>query len=89
MGKFELCDEREVHSPLPMNVHGVNVFTLPKMKGRRRMITEPLLNSVIKTEDMPKCEHPDRLARRQLLRKAKYMLQLDLEAYYDVIPLTP
>lgn len=51
------------------------------------MITEPLLNSVIRKEELPKCIQPDRLTRRQMMTKAKYMLQIDFEAYYDAIPL--
>lgn len=51
------------------------------------MKTEPLLNSVIRKEELPKCIQPDRLTRRQMMTKAKYMLQIDFEAYYDAIPL--
>ncbi|KPA77631.1 TATE DNA transposon [Leptomonas pyrrhocoris] len=57
------------------------------MKGRRRLITEPLLNSVIRKEEIPRVEYPTRLARRQALRWCRYMLQIDFEAYYDAIPL--
>ncbi|ORC85651.1 TATE DNA transposon [Trypanosoma theileri] len=58
-----------------------------EMKGRRRLITEPHLNGVLSKAEIPRCEYPSRLARRQELRYARYMLQIDFEAYYDSIPL--
>ncbi|KAH9600834.1 hypothetical protein LSM04_007959 [Trypanosoma melophagium] len=96
MGKFELC--RDEHGPpiahfdsrtgmIPTGYYGVNVFTVPEMKGRRRLITEPHLNAVMAKADMPQVNYPTRLGRRQSLRYAKYMLQLDFEASYDAIPL--
>ena len=88
MGKFEPVDPLQVHGPaLPSGVHGVNVFAVPELKGRRRLITEPHLNGVISKRELPTVTHPTRLARRQSLRQARYMLQLDFEAYYDAIPL--
>ncbi|KAH9586348.1 hypothetical protein LSM04_007286 [Trypanosoma melophagium] len=57
------------------------------MKGRRRLITEPHLNGVLSKAEMPSCEYPSRLKRRQDLRHARYMLQIDFEAFYDSIPL--
>lgn len=86
MGKFERCPVNYGRR-LIRGVHGVNVFTVPEMKGRRRMITEPHLNSVIRKEELPQLQSPGRLERRQGLRYAKYMLQIDFEAFYDAIPL--
>lgn len=72
---------------LPPGFHGVNVFAVPELKGRRRLITEPHLNAAIAKHEMPKLHYPSRLQRRQSLRHAKYMLQIDFEAYYDAIPI--
>nr|CAJ2473939.1 unnamed protein product [Leishmania braziliensis] len=49
MGKFEPCPISDIGAQvqLPEGMHGVNVFTVPELKGRRRLITEPLLNRVI------------------------------------------
>jgi len=68
-------------------MHGVNVFAVPEMKGRRRLITEPHLNAVINTDAIPNVSYPTRLGRRQSLRYTAYMLQIDFEAFYDAIPL--
>jgi len=88
MGKFEACDARAVHGPtLPLGVHGVNAFAVPELKGRRRLITEPHLNATISDYEVPRVEYPSRLARRQSLRYARYMLQIDFEAFYNAIPL--
>eukprot|EP00796_Vickermania_ingenoplastis_P013618 gene13618-gene2080 len=57
------------------------------MKGRRRLITEPHLNTAIRTSDVPNVMYPTRLGRRQSLRQCKYMLQIDFEAFYDAIPI--
>eukprot|EP00796_Vickermania_ingenoplastis_P002253 gene2253-gene1750 len=57
------------------------------MKGRRRLITEPHLNTAIRTSDVPNVTYPTRLGRRQSLRQCKYMLQIDFEAFYDAIPI--
>jgi hypothetical protein len=83
-GKFDRIDTKQ---PLPHNTHGVNVFCVPEMKGRRRIITEPLLNACFEKGDMPKCIYPSRLERRQRIRKAKYLYQIDFEAFYDAIPI--
>lgn len=85
MGKFEPCGEN--WKVLPTDVHGVNVFTVCELKLRRRLITEPHLNSTIAPDDLPRISYPTRLARRQSLRYARYMLQIDFEAFYDSIPL--
>lgn len=88
MGKFEPCDPDVIKGPtLPIDVHGVNVFTTPELKGRRRLITEPHLNGAIAKHEVPRVQYNTRLARRQSLRYAKYMLQIDFEAYYDSIPI--
>lgn len=88
MGKFEECDAQKFSKiRLPYGAHGVNVFTVPELKGRRRLITEPLINAVINRKTIPSIEYPSRLARRQSLRYAKYMLQIDFEAFYDAIPM--
>lgn len=88
MGKFEPCPANEVSGvALPDGVHGVNVFTVPELKGRRRLITEPLLNRVIPKHHVPRVHYDTRLGRRQRLRHARYMLQIDFEAYYDAIPI--
>ncbi|KPA78422.1 TATE DNA Transposon [Leptomonas pyrrhocoris] len=90
MGKFEPVPAG-VLGPgcvqLPDGVHGVNVFTVPELKGRRRLITEPLLNRVIPKHQVPRVHYDTRLGRRQRLRSARYMLQIDFEAYYDAIPI--
>lgn len=91
MGKFEPCSPNEMGgggtrpTHLPEGVHSVNVFTVPELKGRRRLITEPLLNRVIDKREVPRVEYDTRLGRRQRLRYAKYMIQIDFEAYYDAI----
>lgn len=96
MGKFEPVPEDEIfpgrnstqaEHQLPPQFHGVNVFTVAELKGRRRLITEPLLNRVIPKHLVPKVHYETRLGRRQQLRYSKYMLQIDFEAYYDAIPL--
>lgn len=90
MNKFEPCDSTAFHgATLPLHAHGVNVFAVPELKGRRRLITEPHLNSVIAKHELPTVKYPTRLDRRQSLRYAKYMLQIDFEAYYDSIPMPP
>lgn len=90
MGKFEPCDPSLVRgggAVLPEGVHGVNVFAVPELKGRRRLITEPHLNAVISKHEVPRVDYPTRLGRRQSLRYAKYMIQIDFEAFYDAIPI--
>eukprot|EP00796_Vickermania_ingenoplastis_P000932 gene932-biopygen772 len=88
MGKFEPCNEREINGPtIPAHVHGVNTFCVPELKGRRRLITEPHLNGVIAKHEIPKVAYPTRLSRRQSLRYARYMIQIDFEAFYDSIPM--
>lgn len=88
MGKFELCDTQRFGGPkLPADAHGVNTFAIPELKGRRRLITEPHLNAIIPKHEVPKVRYPTRLARRQSLRHARYMLQIDFEAFYDSIPI--
>eukprot|EP00796_Vickermania_ingenoplastis_P003758 gene3758-biopygen2624 len=89
MGKFEECSLPIGTGTrrLPYGWHGVNVFTVPELKGRRRLITEPLLNACINRQTLPELRYPTRLGRRQALRHARYMLQIDFEAYYDAIPL--
>ncbi|KPA73602.1 TATE DNA Transposon, partial [Leptomonas pyrrhocoris] len=85
-GKFERCSENVRH-PLPDGVHGVNLFTVYEAKGRRRLITESHLNGVIRKSELPSITRLSRLERRQRLRFARYMFQLDFEAFYDAIPL--
>eukprot|EP00796_Vickermania_ingenoplastis_P010498 gene10498-biopygen7465 len=88
MGKFEECPLRHQEGgKLPYGWHGVNVFTVPELKGRRRLITEPLVNACINRKTLPALSYPTRLGRRQALRHAHYMLQIDFEAFYDAIPL--
>ncbi|KAG5477655.1 hypothetical protein LSCM1_04948 [Leishmania martiniquensis] len=91
MGKFERCDWQPRHPasrrPLPEGVRGVNTFSVPEMKGRRRLITEPHLNALVSKRELPKVEHPTRQWRRQELRYARYMFQLDFVTFYDAIPL--
>eukprot|EP00796_Vickermania_ingenoplastis_P000437 gene437-biopygen365 len=81
MHKFELCPPGTIWgTTLPQTVHAVKVFTVPELKGRRRLITEPLLNGVIDESTIPRLAYPSRLTIRESLRHAKYMLQLDFEA---------
>lgn len=87
MNKFEPCPGLAPGRSLPEGCHGVNVFAVPELKGRRRLITEPHLNAVIAKHEIPKVYYPTRLARRQSLRYAKYMLQIDFEAFYDSVPI--
>lgn len=70
---------------LPEGVHGVNVFVVLERKGRRRLTTESSLNARLENHEILHVEHPSRLARRQALRKAKYMLPVDFDAYYAAI----
>eukprot|EP00796_Vickermania_ingenoplastis_P000728 gene728-biopygen572 len=88
MGKFEECPLRHQEGgKLPYGWHGVNVFTVPELKGRRRLITEPLVNACINRKTLPALSYPTRPSLRQALRHAHYMLQIDFEAFYDAIPL--
>lgn len=88
MGKFEVVPREHMSGKkLPQGFHGVNVFAVPEMKGRRRLITEPLVNACLDKRVLPRVNYPSRLGRRQSLRYAKYMLQIDFEAYYDAIPM--
>eukprot|EP00796_Vickermania_ingenoplastis_P010406 gene10406-biopygen7244 len=55
MGKFEPCNPALVSGlVIPEGWHGVNVFTVPELKGRRRLITEPLLNATVNRKTLPK-----------------------------------
>jgi hypothetical protein len=76
-----------IKEPLPQETHGVNLFDLPELKQRRRHITEPLLNGCIAKHELPLLRYPTRLERRQALKKCKYMIQLDMDSYYNSIPL--
>jgi len=92
MRKFEPCKDDTLefvnrHHRLPEGTHGVNVFAIPEIKGRRRMITEPHLNALIGKHDLPQLQCPTRLGRRQSLRYARYMVQIDFEAFCDTIRL--
>eukprot|EP00796_Vickermania_ingenoplastis_P007757 gene7757-gene6129 len=88
MGKFEAIGADTLgENKLPWGYHSVNGFAVPEMKGRRWLITEPHLNSAIRTSDVPNVTYPTRLGRRQSLRQCKYMLQIDFEAFYDAIPI--
>lgn len=50
MRKFELCDSAIFSgTTIPRDVHCVNMFTVPEVKGRRRLITGPHLNGAIKS----------------------------------------
>lgn len=88
-GKFERSDLPITNATLPPGYHGVNVFTTPELKGRRRIITEPALNRTIEKDTLPRCTHLTRLGRRQRLRECKYMIQIDFDAFYDTIPIPP
>jgi len=88
MGMFEVVERDTLTGPhLHTGMHGVNVFALPEMKGRRRLITEPHLDSVINKGGVPKVSCPTRLGRRKSLRYAACMLRIDFGAFYDAIPL--
>ncbi|PHR97648.1 MAG: hypothetical protein COA68_12310 [Oceanobacter sp.] len=84
-GKFKRIED--LPEPLPPGFHGVNVWTLKETKHRRRKITEPLLNVAVRKDSMPRTRYPSRLERRQGLKACRYMLQLDMDAYYDSIPI--
>ncbi|CAD2222198.1 hypothetical protein ADEAN_000973800 [Angomonas deanei] len=97
-GKFELAVELNritehtyrgdaSFGRLPEGYHGVNSFYVLETKGRRRLITEPILNGVVEKESIPKVSYPSRLEKRQLLKHCRYMLQIDFNSYYDAIPL--
>eukprot|EP00796_Vickermania_ingenoplastis_P003683 gene3683-biopygen2215 len=58
MGKFEECPLRHQEGKLPYGWHGVNVFTVPELKGRRRLITEPLVNACINRKTLPALSYP-------------------------------
>lgn len=88
MGKFEKVPNNAFHGNiLPEGYNGVNVFAVPELKGRRRLITEPHVNASVDAALIPSVNYPTRLGRRQSLRYAKYMIQIDFEAFYDTIPL--
>lgn len=70
MGKFELCTVDYGCHPRS-GVHGMNAFTVSEMKGRRRMVAEPHLNSVIWKQEFLPFTSPGRLEHRQGLRYAK------------------
>lgn len=78
-GKFERCGENVRH-PFPDGVHGVNVFTVNEAKGRRRIITEPHLNTVVRKSELPEVHRLSRLERRQrqVRNSTKTITKLDL-----------
>jgi len=78
-----------INEPLLKNQHGVNIFDVEELKRRRRLISDSNLNSVVPTETLPRVHYPSRAARRCSLRYAKYMLQIDFDAFYDAIALPP
>jgi hypothetical protein len=73
MGKLERCPVT-YDGRLHAGVHSVNVFTVPEMRGRRRVITELHLNSVVRKEELPQLKRPGSWERQQGLRRAKHML---------------
>jgi len=86
MGKFERVEPGCIPGRgLPWNFHGVNVFAVPELKGRRRLITEPHVNAALRKDELPRVSYPSRLGRRQSLKHCIYMLQIDFEAFYDTI----
>jgi len=85
--KNKIALRNNVKEPLAKNQHGVNVFNVYELKQRRRVITESLLNGAIGKKSLPKTKHPSRIEKRQKLTKAKYMFQIDFDAFYDSIPL--
>ncbi|CAD2214073.1 hypothetical protein, conserved [Angomonas deanei] len=102
-GKFELCDElnraldqyarssdggpRTRFGRSPSEYHSVNAFYVTELKGRRRLITEPILNSIVDVETIPRVESLGRLEKRQALKHCKWLLQIDFNRFYDAIPL--
>lgn len=84
-GKFEKLPNNQTFQSLPEGYHGVNVFSVPELKQRRRIITEPHLNASVDQDDIPQLHYPSRLERRQSLKRCKYMLQIDFDAFYDAI----
>eukprot|EP00760_Papus_ankaliazontas_P016707 PhM_4_TR16822/c1_g1_i1/m.47836 len=66
---------------------GVRAFPISQpSKQRKRPIFEPLLNSVIRREDLPPLHYLSR-ERRQKIVDAQYFLQFDFAGWYDQFPL--
>lgn len=70
---------------LPWKFHGVNVFAVSELKGRRRPTTEPRVNAALRKDELPNMWYSLRLGLRQSLKHFLHMLQMDLEAFYDTI----
>lgn len=88
MGKFEEYDSRKFSNRrLPYGADGVNVFAVPEVNGQRRRITEPIINAVMNQKTTLNAPYSSRLATRQSLGYAKYMTQIDFEAFDDWIPI--
>ncbi|KPA79559.1 TATE DNA transposon [Leptomonas pyrrhocoris] len=85
-GKFERCPVG-FEQPLAADTHSMAVFWVPEHKGRRRLITQPALNGPVRKETVPKILRPSRLGIRQDLAAARYMFQIDFDAFYEAIPL--
>lgn len=88
------------NKPLPTGCHGVNVWRVPELKQRWRLISEPHLNrcTVVGTTEMqeePYGTHPliipplhylPRAIIRTRLGRSRYMLQIDIDAFYNSVP---
>lgn len=86
MQKFELCDSGAFHGGcLPLLGSGVDVFAVPGLGARWRLIEEPPLGAVVAGHGLPKATRPSRLKRPQSLRNAKRILQIGFELRHGSI----
>lgn len=84
MGKAIRIEAKE---PLAARHNAVNVWKMAEMKARSRVITEPHLNGTTPKSLLPRPQNPSRLQRRQGLKRSKYMIQIDFDAFYNAIPI--
>ena len=80
-----IVEAANIALPLPEHVFGINVFAATELKMRLRVIGEPHLNAV--EADIPKLRYATRRATRLLVSCAWFAYQIDLDAYYNSIPL--
>lgn len=76
IGKFGPCSgESLVNEPTShIGIHGVNAFVVPRLKGRRRLVTEPHLNATSSDHEMPRVAYPNGFAVGSLRRATRSVL---------------
>lgn len=56
------------------------------VQGLKKLTAEPLINPVTKRKTIPNIAFLSRHGRKHSLRHAKYLIQIDFEVFYDVMP---